>query len=53
MALNILKSGYISNITHDGGSAGNEAVIGYSTANNRVEFIGATICRVSYTIQKA
>ena len=43
MALNRLKSGYISNTTHDGGSAGNEAVIGYNTANNRVEFIDAAI----------
>ena len=43
MALNRLKSGYISNTTHDGGNAANAAVIGYSTANNRVEFIEATV----------
>lgn len=42
MAINRLKPGYISNITHDGSNAANETLVAYSSANNRVEFLSLT-----------
>lgn len=42
MAINRLKPGYISNVTHDGSNATNESIVAYSSANNRVEFLTLT-----------